>query len=63
MRLIVDIDEKDRIRIGNLHFVPEELRFEIGRAIMKGTPLLDPEKLMELAHNTIKDIAESEGEI
>ena len=41
MKLIIDISEKDRKDIGNIHFVREDLRFKIGKAIMRGTPLDD----------------------
>ena len=38
MKLIIDISEYNKEWIGNLHFIPEELKFEIGNAIMDGTP-------------------------
>lgn len=41
MKLIIDISEEDRKDIGNIHFVREDLRFKIGKAIMRGTPLDD----------------------
>lgn len=39
MDLIIKISEEDRTRIGNLHFIPEELRLEIAFAISNGTPI------------------------
>lgn len=39
MKLIIDIDEEDRKDIGNMHFVREDLKFKIGKAIIHGTPL------------------------
>lgn len=39
MKLIIDIDEEDRADIANIHFVREDLKFKIGKAIMSGTPL------------------------
>lgn len=39
MKLIIDIPEEDRKDIGNIHFVREDLKFKIGKAIMNGTPL------------------------
>lgn len=39
MKLIIDITEEDRKDIGNIHFVREDLKFKIGKAIMNGTPL------------------------
>lgn len=41
MKLIIDIPEEDRKDIGNIHFVRENLKFKIGKAIMNGTPLDD----------------------
>ena len=41
MKLIIDIPEEDRKDIGNIHFVREDLKFKIGKAIMNGTPLDD----------------------
>ena len=41
MKLIIDIPEEDRKDIGNVHFVREDLKFKIGKAIMNGTPLDD----------------------
>ena len=39
MKIVIDIDEEDRTDICNPHFIREDLRFKIGGAIMKGTPL------------------------
>ena len=41
MKLIIDISEEDRKDIGNIHFIREDLKFKIGKAIMNGTPLDD----------------------
>lgn len=41
MKLIIDIPEEDRKDIGNIHFVREDLKFKIGKAIMNGIPLDD----------------------
>lgn len=41
MELIIKIDEKNRTRIGNLHFIPEELKFEVAFAIANGTLIPD----------------------
>lgn len=38
MKLIINIFEEDRTRIGNLHFIPEELKLEIASAISNGIP-------------------------
>ena len=39
MKLIIDISEYQKKWIGNLHFIPEEITYEIGDAIIEGTPL------------------------
>lgn len=39
MQIVIDIPANYRYRICSLHFVPEELKFDIGEAIAKGTPL------------------------
>ena len=41
MKLIIDIPEEDREDICNIHFVREDLKFKIGKAIQNGTPLDD----------------------
>ena len=41
MKLIINIDEEDRIRIGNLHFIPEELKFKVASAISNGISISD----------------------
>lgn len=38
-KIVIEIDEADREDIGNIHFVREDLKFKIGKAIMNGTPL------------------------
>lgn len=38
MKLIIDIPEEDREDICNIHFVREDLKFKVGKAIMNGTP-------------------------
>ena len=38
MKLIIEISKYNKEWIGNLHFIPEELRFEIGNAIIYATP-------------------------
>ena len=38
MKLIIDIPEEDREDINNIHFVREDLKFKVGKAIMNGTP-------------------------
>ena len=38
MKLVIDINEYNKKWIGNLHFIPEELKVEIGDAIINGTP-------------------------
>lgn len=49
MKLIIDIDEEDRADIANIHFVREDLKFKIGKAIMSGTPL-------PKGHGRLKDV-------
>ena len=39
MEIVIDIDEEDWEDINNIHFIREDLKFKIGKAIMKGTPL------------------------
>ena len=36
MKLIIDIPEEDREDINNIHFVREDLKFKVGKAIMNG---------------------------
>ena len=38
MKLLIDISEEDREDISNIHFIREDLKFKIGKAIMNGTP-------------------------
>ena len=38
MKLIIDIPKEDREDICNIHFVREDLKFKVGKAIMNGTP-------------------------
>lgn len=49
MKLIIEIDKEDREDIGNLHFIREDLKFKIGKAIMNGTPLDDVKAEIETA--------------
>ena len=39
MEIVIDIDEEDWKDINDIHFIREDLKFKIGKAIMKGTPL------------------------
>ena len=39
MQIVIDIDEEDYKDINNIHFIREDLKFKIGKAIMNGTPL------------------------
>ena len=48
MDLVIEISKKDKSRISDLHFIPEELKFEIGRAIMTGTPLPEGRRIGDL---------------
>ena len=41
MKIVIDIDEEDIKDIGNLHFIREDLKFKVGKAIMNGTPLTE----------------------
>ena len=38
MKLIIETSKYNKEWIGNLHFIPEELRFEIGNAIIDAIP-------------------------
>ena len=39
MKIVIDICEEDWKDINDIHFIREDLKFKIGKAIMKGTPL------------------------
>lgn len=39
MEIVIDIDEEDWKDINDIHFIREDLKFKIGKAIMNGTPL------------------------
>lgn len=39
MQIVIEIPDEYKNRIGNLHFIPEELRFFIGDVIIKGIVL------------------------
>lgn len=39
MKMVIEIDEEDWKDINDIHFIREDLKFKIGKAIMKGTPL------------------------
>lgn len=39
MKIVIEIDEEDWKDINDIHFIREDLKFKIGKAIMKGTPL------------------------
>ena len=39
MQIVIDIEEEDRKDINNIHFIREDLKFKIGKAIMDGIPL------------------------
>lgn len=53
MKLIIDISEEDRKDIGNIHFVREDLKFKIGKAIMNGTPLDDVKDEISKAYHDL----------
>jgi hypothetical protein len=36
MQIVIDIDEEDWKDINDIHFIREDLKFKIGKAIMKG---------------------------
>ena len=63
MKLIIDIPEEDRKDIGNIHFVREDLKFKIGKAIMNGIPLDDVKaEIRELRDSWEKDCYHDEAE-
>ena len=39
MKIVIDIDEEDWKDINDIHFIREDLKFKIGKVIMKGKPL------------------------
>lgn len=39
MKIVIEIDEEDWKDINDIHFIREDLKFKIGKAIMKGKPL------------------------
>lgn len=39
MKIVIDIDKEDWKDINNIHFIREDLKFKIGKAIMNGTQL------------------------
>jgi hypothetical protein len=39
MKIVIEIDEEDWKDINDIHFIREDLKFKIGKTIMKGTPL------------------------
>ena len=39
MQIVIDIDKEDWKDINDIHFIREDLKFKIGKAIMNGTPL------------------------
>ena len=39
MKIVIEIDEEDWKDINDIHFIREDLKFKIGKVIMKGTPL------------------------
>jgi hypothetical protein len=39
MQIVIDIDKEDLKDINDMHFIREDLKFKIGKAIMNGTPL------------------------
>lgn len=39
MKIVIEIDEEDWKDINDIHFIREDLKFKIGKAIMKGIPL------------------------
>ena len=39
MKMVIEIDEEDWKDINDIHFIREDLKFKIGKVIMKGTPL------------------------
>jgi hypothetical protein len=36
MKIVIEIDEEDWKDINDIHFIREDLKFKIGKAIMKG---------------------------
>ena len=39
MKIVIEIDKEDWKDINYIHFIREDLKFKIGKAIMKGKPL------------------------
>lgn len=55
MKIVIDIDKEDWKDINNIHFIREDLKFKIGKAIMNGTPL--PKGHLDLIERDDVDIS------
>ena len=62
MTLVINIPEHYQYRICSLHFVPEELVFDIGEAIAKGTPLPKEQGSLEDLFSYIYNLGYRDGE-
>ena len=56
MKIVIDIDEEDWKDINDIHFIREDLKFKIGKAIMKGTPLPEKHGRLIYADDIMNDI-------
>lgn len=59
MKLIIDIPEEDREDICNIHFVREDLKFKVGKAIMNGTPFDSTEEYIKKSDLMAKVVTET----
>lgn len=62
VELVIKIDKEDWKDINNIHFIREDLKFKIGKAIMNGTPLPKGHGRLADMDEAIKCIEEVNGE-
>ena len=56
MKIVIDIDKEDWKDINDIHFIREDLKFKIGKAIMNGTPLPDGAEILTIDKRTFKAV-------